>query len=62
MKTIYNKRISKNGNIYGKTIIEKIESREYCHWKYDKKCDLTKKELNKDNTIPSWCPLDNYKE
>ena len=61
MKAIYNKRISKNGNIVGKETIEIIKSCKDCHWKYERKCDLTKKELNADNSIPDYCPLDDYK-
>lgn len=62
MKIIYNKAISKNGNISGKTTIEKIESCNNCHWKDTWECLLTKKRLNEDNSIPKWCPLEDYNE
>ena len=62
MKIIYIKRISKDGNTRGKTIIKKIKSCKDCHWSYEGKCDFTKNYLNKDDTIPDWCPLENYEE
>ena len=60
MKVIYNKKISKNGNMPGKTFIIKIKSCKDCHWSYNSKCDLTGNYLNRDNSIPDYCPLDDY--
>ena len=60
MKVIYNKRISRKGNFIGKETLEKIESCKDCHWSYNGKCDFSEKCLNKDNSIPAWCPLDDY--
>jgi len=62
VKVIYNKLISKDGNMPGKTLIKKIKSCMDCHWKYQWKCDLTGNYLNEDNSIPDYCPLEDWKE
>ncbi len=61
-KVIYSWKIAKNGNIGKRVILDEIKSCGDCQWKIVWICGIEKKRVNDDNSIPGWCPLEDYKD